>query len=135
VLLAAGFTIDRRSLWLAEGLLYYLTQTAVDHVLRLASRLAPPGSMLGADLVSTAFLTSEWTRPALAVLARQGFAWVSGTDEPEKLLAGHGWIATVRQPGDSDASYGRWRHPVVPRDQRQVPHHFLVAARRLTTGP
>lgn len=134
VLLAAGFAIGRRSLWLAEGLLYYLTDPAVDQVLRLVSRLASPGSMLGADLVSAAFLTSEWTKPALAVLARQGFAWVSGTDEPEELLARHGWMATVRQPGESGAAYGRWTRPIVPRDQRQVPHHFLIAARRLTTG-
>jgi methyltransferase (TIGR00027 family) len=134
-LLAAGFAVDERSLWLAEGLLYYLTQPVVDRVLRLASRLAVPGSMLGADLVSAAFLTSEWTKPALAVLARQGFAWLSGTDEPEALVAEHGWVATVRQPGEAGASYDRWPWPVVPRDQRQVPQHFLVAARRLTVEP
>jgi len=48
----AGFAQDERSVWLVEGLFYYLDPPAVHHVLTEVSKLAAPGSVPVTDLVS-----------------------------------------------------------------------------------
>jgi hypothetical protein len=67
---------------------------------------------------------------ALSSLEARGMSWRSGIDEPEAVLSGFGWEAEVRQPGDEGAGVGRWPYPVVPRNVAQVPHSFLVTARK-----
>jgi hypothetical protein len=63
-------------------------------------------------------------------MEERGMGWRFGTDDPEALLAGHGWQAEATQPGEEAASYGRWPYPVVPRGQREYPHSYLVIAHR-----
>jgi hypothetical protein len=80
--------------------------------------------------VSASYFTSPWTRLALEATKEHGFPWRFGTDDPEGLFARHGWSAQVRQPGEPGAAYGRWTLPVLPRDQLEAPHSFLVVARK-----
>jgi methyltransferase (TIGR00027 family) len=129
-LTTAGFDPTQPSVWVVEGLLYYLTDAHVLSLLHTISQASAPGSRLGADLVSTSFFSSPFTKPALEMLAKSGMPWQSGSDDPESLLAACGWRATVRQPGEDGLSYGRWRYPVAPRQQRELPHSFLVEAVR-----
>jgi methyltransferase (TIGR00027 family) len=130
-LLAAGFQPREPSLWLAEGLLYYLEEPAVQRVLTQLSGVAAVGSSLGADLVSASYFTSPWTRPALRAMEERGWPWRFGTDDPEALLAAHGWQARITQPGEEGANYRPWPYPVAPRTDRTSPHTFLVVARRV----
>jgi hypothetical protein len=93
------------------------------------SKLAAKGSGLGADLVSQSTLTSPW-QAALNQMEKSGFAWKFGTDDPEGFFERYGWNAEVRQLGEEGASFGRWKSPVVPRTQKELPRTFLVAAHK-----
>jgi O-methyltransferase involved in polyketide biosynthesis len=114
------------SIWLAEGLLQYLNDAAVRHVVSQVTQLAAPGSVLGANLVSATFLTHPATRSFRDMFARLGAPWQWGTDKPEAFFAEHGWLATVTLPGEEGANFGRWPRPVT-RDP-DAPRLFLVAS-------
>ncbi len=129
-LLEAGFRPERPSLWLVEGLFYYLEEAVARRLLAEASRLAAPGSALGADMVSASFFTSPFTAPARAALAARGWAWRFGVDDPEGFYEEFGWRATVRQPGEAGADFGRWPAPAPPREMVDLPHSFLIEAVR-----
>jgi methyltransferase (TIGR00027 family) len=123
----SGFAQDERSIWLIEGLFYYLDEPAVHHVLKEVSALAAPGSVLVTDMVSQSFLTSPWMQPTLKAMEERGMAWRFGTDDPAGLFARHGWDANTRQPGEEGARYDPQRFPNHPGGAWS----FFVVARRL----
>lgn len=127
----AGYKVQEPSVWLIEGLLFYLSPTTVRTLLEAISSLASEGSRLGMDLVNRELLTSPVMWPLLGIFARRGVVGRFGTDDPETLLADHGWEAGVTQPGERGANYGRWPYPVVQRNIPGVPRLFLVRARRI----
>jgi methyltransferase (TIGR00027 family) len=127
-LAGAGFHTEEPSVWLAEGLLFYLEESAVHTLLGRVSDLSAPGSRLALDTVNTGYLTSKWTANALQRFAQLGCPWRFGTDVPEQLLAEYGWRAQVTQAGVQGASYGRWRWPSAPRSAPQAPRWFFVTA-------
>jgi methyltransferase (TIGR00027 family) len=51
-LVLAGFESDRPTVWVAEGLLYYLPEAAVHRLLDDMHRLSARGSYLGTDLLN-----------------------------------------------------------------------------------
>ncbi|MGW2050987.1 class I SAM-dependent methyltransferase [Streptomyces sp. NPDC001858] len=123
----AGLDTASATLWVVEGLLYYLPEDAVRRLLQTAVRLSGPGSVLCGDLVSVAALENPVARPFLQALAEDGAPWLFGTDEPEELLAGCGWSVTeVIQPGEDGS--GRWPYLVLPRHVTAVPRNFLLTA-------
>lgn len=132
-LAAAGFDRHTPSIWLAEGLLQYLDDAAARHVLSQATQLAAPGSVLGANLVSAAFLAHPATRSFREVFAQLGAPLQWGTDEPEALFAQYGWRATLTIPGEEGANFGRWPWSIT-RDP-DVPRSFLVTAHRSPVAP
>ncbi|HYL99567.1 MAG TPA: SAM-dependent methyltransferase [Blastocatellia bacterium] len=123
----AGFQ-NRRSVWIMEGLLYYLSEPGVRRLLSDISSCAAAGSVLGADLVSASFLQSPLTSNGLEMMRKSGIGWQFGTDDPESFFVGYGWEATVLLPGEEGAHYGRLNGAVVPRSRRDFPHKFLVSA-------
>jgi methyltransferase (TIGR00027 family) len=127
-LTGAGFDRDTPSVWLAEGLLQYLDDIAVRHVLSQATQHAARGRVLGANLLSAAFFADPATRSFREVFARLGAPLQSGTDEPEALFAQYGWQASITIPGQEGANFGRWPWPVTRN--RDTPHSFLVTAYR-----
>jgi methyltransferase (TIGR00027 family) len=127
---AVGFDRSIPSIWLLEGLLYYLEEPNVRQLLRRISDHAAPGSALGADLVSASFFRSPWTKKALEQMEERGMAWRFGSDDPEILLSEHGWRAHAIQPGEEPANYGRWKYSIIPREQRNVPRSFFVTAEK-----
>jgi len=129
-LIDAGFAPGEPSLWLAEGVFFYLEENSVHSILAGLSGVAAAGSWLGCDFVSASFLTSPWMSDALSSMAARGMPWRSGTDAPEALLAVHGWEAEVRQPGEPGISPERWPYPVLQRVFQRVPRSFLASARR-----
>ncbi len=103
-----------------------MDETAVRGLLGLAGTMAAPGSLLGLDLVNRNLLDSPATWPLLAAFARRGATGRFGTNDPEGLLAEHGWAAEATQAGEWGANYGRWSYPVPLRGRTVVPRIFFV---------
>jgi len=129
-LLAVGYKPERPSVWLIEGLLFYLTRAAVDGLLEKVNVLTMTGSLLGLDVMNRGLFFSPVAWPMQAALARRGATGRFGTNDPERLMARHGWEADVTQPGEEGANYGRWPRPMVPREVPSLTRSFLVKARR-----
>ena len=123
-LIAEGYQATMPSVWLMEGLLMYLNAADVDNLLKTISRFTIPGSYLGADLISV-----ESLRAGLETNDRVRKYWRFGTDEPERLFSTYGWKASVIQPGEVSASFGRnLSNKLPPREVKNVRRSFLVTA-------
>jgi methyltransferase (TIGR00027 family) len=129
-LLASGYHPERPSVWLIEGLLYYLTRSAVHKLLENVRSLTATGSLLGLDVMNRGLFFSLVAWPLQAALARLGAPGRFGTNDPERLMARHGWEADVTQPGEEGANFGRWPRPMLPREVPGLPRSFLVRAHR-----
>ena len=129
-LLACGYRPQRPSVWLIEGLLYYLARPAVHALLEQVRSLTAVDSLLGLDLMNRGLFFSPLAWPTQAALARRGAPGRFGTNTPETLLAAHGFDADVTQPGEEGANFGRWPRPFVPRAMPGLPRSFLVRAAR-----
>ncbi|MEO1376690.1 MAG: SAM-dependent methyltransferase [Cyanobacteria bacterium J06635_10] len=119
LLVARGYRTDLPSVWLLEGLLMYLSEAEVHDLLSSISNLTVAGSYLGADLVNIKALEGD---------TEMKKHWRSGFDEPEKLLSAHGWKASVVQPGDEGANFGRYTNKLPPRTVPDVKRVFLITA-------
>jgi methyltransferase (TIGR00027 family) len=129
-LLKAGYQAREPSVWLMEGLLFYLSGAAVWKLLGTTGALAVARSLLGVDLMNRDLLSSPTMRPLLRAFARRGASGGFGTNDPEALLAEHGWAAEAIQAGEWSANYGRWPYPVALRGTPGVPRIFFVRAWR-----
>lgn len=129
-LLAYGYRPERPSVWLIEGLLFYLTRGAVHGLLEKVGKVTTTGSLLGLDVMNRGLFFSPVAWPMQAALARRGAPGQFGTNDPETLMGRHGWEADVTQPGEEGANFGRWPRPMVPRDVPSIPRSFLVRALR-----
>ena len=129
-LLARGYRPEKPSVWLIEGLLYYLTRTAVHRLLKKVGALTTTGSLLGLDVMNRGLFFSVVAWLLQAALARLGAPGRFGTNDPERLMARHGWEADVTQPGEEGANFGRWPRPMLPREVPGLPRSFLVRAHR-----
>lgn len=127
----AGFQRAQPSVWILEGLLFYLKEPEVRRLLDGVSQCASRHSALAVDLISASFLTSPWTQPALQTMKERGLGWYWGTDDPEQFFGEFGWEAAAVQPGEESANYGRWSDPIFPRSQRELPRSFFVTGRKV----
>ncbi len=120
-LLKKGYQPSEPSIWLLEGLLYYLSTQDVDRLLKQIENLAAAGSWLGADVINTAILNGSepWAKH-----------WRFGCDQPESFFANYGWQATAVQPGEAGATFGRFTNPFCDRNITDAPHKFFVVASR-----
>lgn len=125
-----GFDRQRPAIWFVEGLLYYLREAQVHHVLATLSERAAPGSWLLTDLIGQSFLSSPYMAGFLSMMAANGSPWQFGTDDPEGLMTAHGWQPRVTQYGADGANYGRWTLPVADREDMNSPRGYLVVANR-----
>jgi len=132
LLCAEGFDRHRCSAWLLEGVLYFLPERAAITILDAITFLSPPDSRLGFDVVNNAMLTAPETRYWIERMDSIGVPWLFACDKPEVSLANRGWKATVRQPGEGDAYFGRCPYPIAPRSIPGIPRSFLVTAERVT---
>jgi len=118
-LLEKGYKSSEPSIWLLEGLLYYLNPTEVDGLLKNIQSLSVKGSYFGADVMNTVICngSDDWAK-----------YWLSSCDEPESFLATYGWKSSAIQPGEEGAAYGRFTYPFLARNIPDAPHVFLVKA-------
>ncbi|NEB11256.1 SAM-dependent methyltransferase [Streptomyces coelicoflavus] len=123
----AGFSTEGRTLWIVEGLLYYLKEDSARGLLATLAHLSGPGALVAGDLISTAALNNPVARPFIKALEEDGAPWLFGTDTPEELLEACGWrVEEVKQPGEEGS--GRWPYHVLPRHVTDVPRNFLFTA-------
>ncbi|ARQ68473.1 class I SAM-dependent methyltransferase [Streptomyces marincola] len=126
---AAGFDPAEPTLWVVEGLLFFLTEDQANGVLTTLAGASAPGSWLAVDLVSRALLRSPFSQTFLKALRAAGTPWRFGTDEPEEFLAAAGWkVRDLREPGEEGAGAGRWPYEVQPRERRGASRSWLVRA-------
>lgn len=122
----AGWRSEEPTLWVVEGLLFFLPETAVRTLLATLCAHSAPGSVLLGDAISEAALHNPLSRPFLKALEDDGNPWLFGTEEPEALLRSCGWaVREMRQPGEEGADFGRWPYPVPQRRMPRVPRSFL----------
>lgn len=129
-LLRAGFKPRQPSVWLIEGLLPYLPQSTIPHLLNIITALSALDSQLGLTAINHAMLTSASSQLWVKAMQEAGVPWLSALDEPEAPLAKRGWRATVVQPGEDGANFGRWSLPVGSRSVPNIPRSWLVTAVR-----
>lgn len=131
-LVGAGFDTETSSVFLAEGLLGYLGETNVHRLLAVVDQLTGSGSILLADVSGLSALDAPYMAFWYKRLADNGIVANAryGTDDPEGLLAAHGWKAHVYQYGDEGANFGRWPFPPFPRDDMSLPHNYLIVGER-----
>ncbi|MBT0770292.1 SAM-dependent methyltransferase [Kineosporia sp. J2-2] len=126
----AGFDPERPTLWIAEGLLFFLPETDASALLKKAHGASAPGSELVVDFTSRASLRNPYAAEFLARLAEDGNPWLFGTDQPEEFLAAAGWAATsVLEPGATQQGDDRWPYPVEPRANRYAPRNWISHSR------
>ena len=108
---AAGFNPAEPTAWLAEGLLQYLPDEAMDSLLGHVHKLSAPGSRIAVDHLpgGTSAIGGALER---GVTERAGpelkAIWVAGQQhDPASWLLGHGWTANVSLAASVASAYRR----------------------------
>lgn len=123
----AGFDRDVKTVWLLEGLLYYLDEDRVTELLREVCQLSAGGSCLCFSVIS-----------AFKQDTRRGFGlskyFKSAMEDPQRILQETGWeLDAVDQIGGPNANYGRWEldHPIGPDDwQKEAATIYVSGTKR-----
>jgi methyltransferase (TIGR00027 family) len=106
----AGFDAGEPVVWLAEGLLAYLSAAVQDSLLSRMAELSVPGSRLGVTLAAPERL-EEWRKRHPDGSANPGdyvALWQStGPAEPTEWLAQFGWEAQLFSVAEKASAYGR----------------------------
>ena len=92
-LVAAGFTPGDPTVWVVEGLLYYLPEPDAHRLLEELAALGPPGSSLLVDVAHPMMRDLPALQPWRDALAAIGEPFRSFTDDGPAMLAAHGWDA------------------------------------------
>lgn len=127
-LTTAGFDARKPAVWLIEGLLQYLDESAVRTLFDRVNALSAPNSTVLYDIVGKSLLESPAMAPLLNKMAAQGSPWRFGTDEPGELAERHGWKAVVTDIAEQGNRWNRWFAPAVPMDVPDVPRGYFVEA-------
>lgn len=107
-LLASGFDPALRTVWVAEGLFYYLTAAAAESVIRTAARVSAHGSTFVADIFGTGLLGLPSMAPVVSARRKAGRELPFCTDMPAELLRHGGWErCRIVSPGQPGANFDR----------------------------
>ncbi|MBK3630203.1 class I SAM-dependent methyltransferase [Streptomyces sp. MBT49] len=125
-LAAAGHDPAAPTVWIAEGLLIYLPEDAVELLLARIGARSAAGSRLGLTLGSRGVIERFGADAAPGSAAS---LWVSEMpDDPVGWLAGHGWEAAAHTLRERAAAYGR---PAgTPPQHDEGPGGLISAVRR-----
>lgn len=112
-LIAAGLDASAATVWIAEGVLMYLSSEENEQLLSRVGELSAPGSRLAMTTLSQQGMDEVKDRldragPDQTPGAELMRMWQSGTPaDPVSWLAGHGWLAELFDPAERAATYGR----------------------------
>jgi methyltransferase (TIGR00027 family) len=127
-LAAAGWDSSRPTLWIAEGLFFYLPASGVSALLAATFTGSAAGSALGADVMGATGLVGPGLDAYRRYAASAGLPPPFGSDDPARLFAGAGWAgAVVSRAGGPDANFGRL--PEVPDGRPGTRANLVVASR------
>ncbi|MEV0280392.1 SAM-dependent methyltransferase [Streptomyces sp. NPDC050610] len=125
----AGFDPEKPTLWVAEALLFFLTDDQVRSLLDLLAEGSAPGSHVALDVLSESLLKNIGTQLFLGALKADGIPWLFGTDDPEGYFALSGWqVNRLNEPGEEGIGKGRWPYEVFPREVPNIPRNWLLHA-------
>jgi methyltransferase (TIGR00027 family) len=131
-LMSAGFNRSKPAAFLVEGLLMYLEEAEALALMGAINGIAAHGSWIGLDMVNPEVLSSPYMARYMTALREAGSPWKFGVEDPESFFRQRGWLASVVQPGDPEASFGRWPFPTAPRALPGMPRTFFVTAGRVS---
>ena len=137
-LVESGFEVGLRTGWLAEGLLFYLSEAAVHGIAAEAGRLSGAGSLIAADVFGSGLLTLPSMQPAISARAQRGQPPPFTTDDPVGTFKRTGWSAVeLTSPGRLAVDYGRPIRSPAPDSAQpgSTTQTYLVVARTGGTGP
>ena len=106
-LVSAGFQPRRRTAWLAEGLLIYLSAEEVAALFGAVGGLSAPGSRLALEYEAVdhdEFRAKARQAPAMAAYSA---LWKGGLPDTPGWLADHGWLVETHDRARVTAGYGR----------------------------
>lgn len=127
-LAAAGHDQALPTVWIAEGLLIYLPEDAVDLLLSRIGAQSAAGSRLGLTLGSRGVIERFG---ADAVPGSAASMWISEMpDDPMSWLAGHGWEARTHTLRECAEAYGRPSPISTPPRRDEQPGGLISAVRR-----
>jgi methyltransferase (TIGR00027 family) len=134
-LLEAGYNPAQPSVWLVEGLLFYLPNPVIFQLLEQIGDLCSPQSWLAFDAIHSAMTTSPLMQKRIERVARLGVPWIGTIDDPVALLSSLGWQATVISTARKSYEYNRPVYPFIPQEELTVEteklyHQLVVAERR-----
>jgi methyltransferase (TIGR00027 family) len=128
--LSAGLDPEAPTVWLIEGLLQYLPESAVRTLFARVDGLSAPSSVLLYDVVGKTLLEAPFMAPVVRSMAEQGSPWLFGTDAPGELAECLGWSADVTDIAEPGNAWNRWYAPAMPTDVPDVPRGYFVEASR-----
>ncbi|WP_051707085.1 MULTISPECIES: class I SAM-dependent methyltransferase [unclassified Streptomyces] len=129
-LAAAGHDPAAPTAWIAEGLLIYLPEDAVETLLARIGARSAAGSRMGLTLGTRGVIERFG---ADAVPGSAASLWVSEMpDDPVSWLAGHGWEAESHTLRERAAVYGR---PLGTPPRREERPGGLISAVRRQSAP
>lgn len=112
------------TVWVLEGLLYYLPVETVDSVLRAAASVSAPGSSLLASVVNSAGVARARANTRSSAMRE----FQSAVDDPASFFAARGWrMRLAARPGDESCSFGG-RFPAPPPYEPDKPATWYVSA-------
>jgi len=135
---ASGLDPQMATLWLAEGLLFYLSEDAVGRLLSAASDLSRSRALFAADLFGTGLLRLSSMQSLVEHRRSIGAPMPFCTDEPAALLSAGGWqVETLANPGAMAVAYGRpiAHRPVVDAGSDPTMRTYLALGSRPPHGP
>ena len=126
LLRAAGHEPGIPTVWLLEGLLYYMPEPDVAALLRGCAAASAPVSALVASCVNTPALVRAQTSSRSAAMR----SFQSAVDDPAAYFGATGWrVIAAPCPGDPDCSYGgRHAAPEADAADASKPASYYVRA-------
>ena len=119
---AGGFRRGARTLWIAEGLFFYLTPPTVARLPRATAALSGAGSAIAADVSGTGLLRLPGMARHLGALEARGAPAPFRTDDPAALFRSAGWgDVELAEPAPLAAGYGRPPSPAPEYASRVTP--------------
>lgn len=106
-LLSAGFDRSVPTAWIAEGLLQYLNEAEIRHLLDAVRELSCAGSRFAFDHMDTSANDRESVVDAVERIRSMGAEMELSTDDPARWLTAHGWTATTSRVPALAVEYGR----------------------------
>ncbi|MGW3140331.1 class I SAM-dependent methyltransferase [Streptomyces sp. NPDC001139] len=115
MLLAAGFSLEAPTIWIADGLFYYLPYRVIRKLIQKITELSAHGSRLSFDVGDAQFPTAPETSGLRQLIANRGAHLQKGMEDPAVFLAQFDWKPEIYHADDIRAGRCAWLTSVPKR--------------------